>query len=221
MSSEGRKPSAAPISDTVVRSRSSGGASPAASRDVGKHGLHRGRDLAQRGDLGAEGVGLFAGGERAVEQQVPHVFERTLLGELDRVVLAVVVEAFEAAHVADRGLGDDDAFEPARHFVREVLRRLDLRDAHEVAHRHQTDQPLTVDHRDVAVAVLCQAGERDGGVDVGSDAVGIGRHPGAHRVDGGIGAGGREAHQVTFGEDADGPLAVDHHDGAHALLPHP
>ena len=37
----------------------------------------------------------------ALEHQVPDVLERALLGEVDRGVLAVVVEALEAAHVAD------------------------------------------------------------------------------------------------------------------------
>ena len=176
------------MSDTVVRSRSSGGASPAARAMSGSTDFTDGGNLAQRRDLGAERVGLFPRGERAFEEQVPHVFDRALLGELHRVVLAVVVEAFEAAYVADRRLGDDDPFEPAGHFVGEVLGRLDLRDAHQVAHRHQADEPLAVDDRDVAVAVLGQAGERDRCVEVGRDAVGIAGHPGAHGVDRGIGA---------------------------------
>ena len=61
--------------------------------------------------------------EPALEQQVPHVFERTRLREVDRAVLAVVVEAFEAADVADGRVGDDDAFESLRHLVRLRRRR--------------------------------------------------------------------------------------------------
>ena len=167
-----------------------------------------------------ERVGLLPGGQRTLEQQVPHVLDRAPLRELDRVVLAVVVEAFEAADVADRRLGDDDAFEAAGHVGREVLGGLDLRDAHEVAHRHHADEPLAVDDRDVPVPVLGEARERGGGVEVGRDAVGVGGHPGAHRVDGGIGTRRRQAHEVAFGEDADGALAVDHDDRADALLPH-
>ena len=209
------------MSDTVVRSRSSGGASPAARAMSGSTAFTA-AGISRSGAISARNASdCSRRGESSFEEQVPHVFDRALLGELDRVVLAVVVEAFEAAHVADRRLGDDDALEPAGDVVREVLCRLDLRDAHEVAHRHQADEPLAVDHRDVAVAVLGQAGERDGGVEVGRDAVGFGGHPGAHRVDGGIGAGRRQSHEVALGEDADGALAVDHHDRTDALLPHP
>ena len=55
-----------------------------------------------------------ADGQLALEEQVPHVLERHLAGQLDRRVLAVVVEALEAPDVADRGLGDDDALEARR-----------------------------------------------------------------------------------------------------------
>ena len=182
------------------------------ARDVGKHRLHGGGDLAQRRDLGSELFRLCPAGERSFEEEVPHVFDRALLRELDRVVLAVVVEAFEAAYVTDRRLGDDHTFEPTGDFVREVLGRLDLCDAHEVAHRHEADEPFAVDHRDVAVTVLGQAGERDRCVEVGRDAVGIGGHPRAHRVNARIGAGRRQSHEVTLGEDPDGAFAVDHDD---------
>ena len=81
-------------------------------------------------------------GQPALEQQVPDVFERPRLREVDGAVLAVVVEAFEAAHVADGRVGDDDAFEALRNFVRLRVGGLDHRDAHEVAHRHDADELL-------------------------------------------------------------------------------
>ena len=46
-----------------------------------------------------------------VERQIPHVFERPRPGQVDGAVLAVVVEAFKAADVADGRVGDDDTFE--------------------------------------------------------------------------------------------------------------
>ena len=134
----------------------------ARARDRGQHVGDRRRDRAARPDVGRERLAL---GERrrqpALEHQVPHVFERPRLREVDGAVLAVVVEAFEAAHVADGRVGDDDAFEALRHLVRLRVGGLDHRDAHEVAHRHDADELLrgarAFDHRDVPVAVLGQA----------------------------------------------------------------
>ena len=131
--------------------------------DLGQHVGDRRRNRAAGPDVGRE---RFALGERrrepALEQQVPDVFERTRLREVDRAVLAVVVEALEAADVADGRVGDDDAFEALRDLVRLGVGGLDHRDAHEVAHRDDADELLprcpAVDHRDVAVAVLGQTG---------------------------------------------------------------
>ena len=115
---------------------------------------HRADDAAgiarKRSDLVGEGVPLpRLVGQRAVDHQPPHVLERTLLGELDGRVLAVVVEALVAADVADLGVGDDHALQAAGH-----LGRPDLGDAHEVAQRHDADQLAARDHRHVAVATL-------------------------------------------------------------------
>ena len=143
-------------------------------------------------------------GSVALEHQVPDVLDRALLREVDGVVLAVVVEALEAAYVADVGLGDDHALEPARDLVGEVLGRLDLRDAHEVAHRDDADDLVVVDHRDVAVAVLGEARERGGDVDVGAR-----RSPGSAVIHSltvavpGVAAGGGDPHEVALGQDAD------------------
>ena len=82
-----------------------------------------------------------ADGQVPVEEQVPDVLERQLVGQLDGVVLAVVVEALEAADVADRGLGDDHALEPGRRLDgRRVHHGLDLRHAHERSQRHDADE---------------------------------------------------------------------------------
>ena len=92
-------------------------------------------------DVGRERLALGERrGQLALEQQVPDVFERARLREVDRAVLAVVVEALEAAHVADGRVGDDDAFEALRDLVRLRVGGLDHRDAHEVAHRHDADE---------------------------------------------------------------------------------
>ena len=98
--------------------------------------------IARRGRMSAANASRSASvvGQLALEQQVPDVFERALLREVDGAVLAVVVEAFEAAHVADGRVGDDDAFEALRDFVRLRVGGLDHRDAHEVAHRHDADE---------------------------------------------------------------------------------
>ena len=194
----------------------------AAPSDRGQHLGNRGRDHAPRRDLGRERLALRDGpGEAALEQQVPHVLERAAAREVDGAVLPVVVEAFEPAHVADGGVGDDEAFEAFRHLVGLRGCGLDLRDAHEVAHRHDADELLTLDDRDVTVAVLGEPRERGARLDVGTDRVGVGGHPlgdlGVRRV----GAGGGEADHVALGEDADrAVVVVDHHDGTDALFAH-
>jgi len=104
--------------------------------------------------------------------------------------------------------------------VGQVLRGLDLCDAHDVAHRHDPDEALGADDGNVAVAVLGQAGEGSGGVDVGSHAIGVGGHPRGDGVAGGIGAARREAYEVPLSEDADRASRVDDHHRAHALLTH-
>ena len=143
------------------------------------------------------------------------------LGELDRVVLAVVVEALEAADVADLGLGDDDAFEAAWGprgtsdsagwiCATRMRSRIDTMPTRRAA----------VDDRDVAVAVLGEARERGADLGVGRDVVGVAGHPlgdPAARV----GAGRGESDQVPFGEDADRAGPVDDDDRADALVAHP
>src|SRR5215207_7553990 len=64
-------------------------------------------------DAAGVGVACCHRGQLALEQQVPHVFERTNRRQLGGRVLAVVVEAFEAAHVAEFGVGDDHALQAA------------------------------------------------------------------------------------------------------------
>ena len=175
-SSDGRKPSAAPSSDTVgaqqVERRRVG---PPSARSAGSTAFTA-AGISRSGAISVGNASRSAQRrERALEQQVPHVFERALLRELDRVVLAVVVEAFEAAHVADRGLGDDDAFEARGTSCGEVLGRLDLRDAHEVAHRHDADE-LRRRRRPGCAGSRARRGWRTPGarVDVGADGVGVG-----------------------------------------------
>ena len=133
-----------------------------------------------------------------------------------------MVEAFEAADVADRRLRDDDAFEPARHLVGLRAGGLDHRDAHEVADRDDADELVAVDHRDVPVAVLGEARERGARLDiVGPDGVGFGGHPLRHLGGRRVGAGGGEADHVAFGEDADRALVgVDDDDRADVVLAH-
>jgi hypothetical protein len=153
---------------------------------------------------------------------VPHVLEPPLVGQLDGVVLAVVVEALEAPDVADLGVGHDHALEPGRRLDgRRVHDRLDRCDAQEVAHRDDADQAVALDHRDVAVAVRRQRVVGGLHADVGSDAVGHAGHPLGDLRAAGIDAGGAPTHEVALGEDADGSVAVDDHDGADAAVAHP
>ncbi len=162
MSIDGLNPSVAPNCETAVRSASSGTNASPARAIVGRTSATAGGIV--RSAPISRGEGLPLGDrcrEATLEHQEPHVFERPLLREVDRAVLAIVVEAFEAAHVADSGLGDDDALEAARDLVRLGIGRLDHRDAHEVAHRHDADEPVGVDHRDVPVPVLREL--REGG----------------------------------------------------------
>ena len=182
----------------------------------------RRRHDAQRLHLGGERLPLGRRREVALEEEVPHVLERQLVGQLDGVVLAVVVEALEAAHVAHRGLGHDHALEPGRRLDGgRVHDGLDLRHVHERPQRHDADDLAVVDHREVAVAVLGELVERLLHGEVGRRAVDRLRHPLADLGVGGRRAGGVEADEVALGEDADRALAVDDDDRALLALGHP
>ncbi len=102
-------------------------------------------------------------------------------------VLPVVEEALLPAHVADRGLGHDDAFEPGRDVDARLGGGTDAGHSHQVAERHHTDAHVAVDHREMAVVVRGEAGP--GGVDplVGTEHVGLGRHPEPNRLPAGVG----------------------------------
>ena len=203
-----------------MRSMSSGGAS-VPSRAISGSAAATGAGIARSGATRSANAARSASdGSDPFEHEVPDVLERPRLREVDGAVLAVVVEALEAADVADVGLGDHDAFEPARDLVREVLGRLDLRDAHEVAHRDDADELVRLDHRDVAVPVLGEARERGDDVDVRPDRVRRGGHPLAHHRGAGVATRRGEAHEVAFGQDADGAELVDRDDRAHAVLAH-
>ena len=90
-------------------------------------------------------------------------------------------EALESPDVADRGLGDDDALEAPGHVGTGLVGRPQAGQGEQVAHRDHADQRAVVDHREVAVVVVRQAGPGRAGLLVGSEGVGIGGHPQAHR----------------------------------------
>ena len=116
-----------------------------------------------------------------------------LVGQLDGVVLAVVVEALEASHVADLGLGHDHALE-ARRAPRcgqgattgwiEAMRSRSR-------HRHDADEATVVDHGDVAVAVLGEGRRR----------------PPARGVPGATTSGSPVIHSATFDAPGSTPAA--------------
>ena len=174
----------------------------AQGRHLGQQVLDLDRDRAPRLHLVDEVVTLSQRRQLALEEQVPHVLERPLLRQLDRVVLPVVVEALEAAHVADGRVGHDHALEALGDLGRRALDRLHLGDAHEVAHRHQPDELRAVDDRDVAVPVLGQGRERLGGGHAGRHRVGVRRHPFRHVRVAGVGT-----HDVTGIQFRPGALA--------------
>jgi hypothetical protein len=64
------------------------------------------------GDLALERGAFRPVRQVPAEQQVPHVFERPLGAQLDRVIVPVLVEALQPADVADPGMRDDDPREP-------------------------------------------------------------------------------------------------------------
>ncbi len=187
--------------------------------------------MTRRGRMSAANASRSAmvRGSRAFEHQLPDVFDRSRLREVDGAVLAVVVEAFEAAHVADGRVGDDDTFEALRHLVGLRVGGLDHRDAHEVAHRDDPDEllsgdlagPFVVDDGNVAVAALGEARERGAGLDAGADRVGVGGHPLGDLRGRRVGSGGGQTDHVAFGQDADrAVVVVDDDDRAHPVLAH-
>ena len=66
--------------------------------------------------------------QRSIDHQLPHVLERAARGQVDRRVLPVVVEAFSSTNVADLGVGNHDALQPAGD-----LGRADLGNSHQIA----------------------------------------------------------------------------------------
>ena len=135
-------------------------------------------------------------------KQAPDVLERSTLGQLDRRVLAVVVEALVAADVAHLGVGHDHALQPSGH-----LRRTDLGHPHEVAERHDADQLAAPDHRHVAVAALPHPSEGDARVEVELDGVDRVGHDVADREVAEV-LGRGDPDDVALGHDADGAGAV-------------
>ena len=113
MSWVGRHPSSAPSSDTAraqdVERRARRRPAPGASRPAPR-GCH-----ASTGHLGGEPPRPGASGSSPVEEELPHVLERALGGQLGGRVLPVVEEALLPADVAHGRLGHDDPLEPARH----------------------------------------------------------------------------------------------------------
>ena len=109
------------------------------------------------GELG-ECLQLRVVGQLALDEQMPDLLERAAARQFHGVVPAVVEEAFFAAYVADRGLGDRDTLEPPG---REPGRRrpgrlylLDVRDPDDVADGEDAGDPLTVHHGEMPEATL-------------------------------------------------------------------
>ena len=98
--------------------------------------------------------------------------------------------------------------------------RLDLGDPHQVAHRHDADEGVALDDRDVAVAVVGQRGERLLHRQRRVDAVGVGGHQLGHLEAGGRRSGRGHAHDVALGQDADRPVAVDDDDRSERAVAH-
>ncbi len=176
-------------------------------RHLRQHRRQPGRNVAQLRHLGDEPARLARVGELSLEQQVPHVLERAPRRQVHRRVLAVMEEALLAPDVAQGGLRRHDTLEPGGDLGPVFVRRTQPRHPHEVAQRHHADELVIVDHRQVPVLMVRQAGP--GGVDlfVGPEHVGVGRHP---HLDG-LGARRRRRgggpQQVTLGQDA-GDLAA-------------
>ena len=111
-SQSGGRSSAAPVSESAVR-RPLSGVPPAAaiSGQRGRDGLrHPAQRAPSRPRTGATAAGS---GSAAVDHEGADVREAAGAGQLDRGVLAVVVEALVAADVAEVGGGDHHAAETA------------------------------------------------------------------------------------------------------------
>ena len=212
MSSDGRKPSAAPNSETAVRSTSSGTNVVARARAIaGSTVGDRVGDRAQRprSRRRTRSRSASVAAARPSNSRYQTSSSGRVSREVDRVVLAVVVEALEAAHVADGRLGDDDALEALRHLVGQGVGGLDHRDAHEVAHRDDADEPARrrrpgCGGSPCSARLANAARASTSGATVSGSAGHPLRHLGGRRV----GARGREPDHVAFGEDADRPIVV-------------
>ena len=206
------------------RQQRHGGAQPvercAAPADGGQHGTHAGRECTPAPDLCTEGGCGGRVGEIAVEQEMPDVLERALLGQLDRRVLPVVEEALLAAHVADRRLGHHHALEPCRDVAARLARGPDARHCHEIAQRDDTDAAAPFDHRQMAIVVRGQAGPGRVRPLVGPQHVRPRGHPQTDPFPVRVALAGCGPEQVALGEDADDLAVVGHHDRAGVRLLH-
>ena len=177
------------------------------------------REAPVRGDLGGESFACPGVGQRAVDQEVPHVLEAPTLGEFRCRVLPVVVEALLAPDVAEAGLGDDHPLELCGRDVR-FIGGMEVCEGGQISQRHDAQEASVDHHGQVPVVTLGEL--LPGGVDrrVGVEAVGVGRHPVRHRCGRQVGTGAGGAEHVSLGDDADGPPAVDHDERAHDVPVH-
>jgi hypothetical protein len=88
----------------------------------------------------------------------------------------------------------------------------DLGHGQQVPDRDHADEVATVDHRQVPVVVVGQAGPCRTDLVVEPEHVGVGGHPSPDRLHHRVDPAGRRPQQVTLGEDADHGAVVGHHD---------
>jgi hypothetical protein len=120
--------------------------------------------------------------------------------------------ALLAPDVADGGLGHHHPLKSGRDVPAGLGGRADAGHAHEVTQGDHAQQLAVLDHGQVAVVVGGQAGP--GGIDllIGSEDVGVRRHPERDRLVGGRGGRGGGPQQVSLGEDADDLAELGHDD---------
>ncbi len=190
------------------------------SRHVGQHPGQPGGKGPEAGHLGREPTRRTGVGELALEEQVPDVLERSPRRQVDGRVLAVMEEPLLAPDVAQCCLGRHDPLQPGGNLGPGLVGRAQAGHPHEVAQRHHAHELVVLDHRQVSVLVMGQAGP--GGIDlfVGPEHVGVRRHPHLDGLDAGRRRRRRGAEQVALGQDAGHLAAFDDDDRTDAGVAH-
>jgi hypothetical protein len=168
---------------------------------------------------GSAGEAVVAG-ELSVVEEMPHVVEGLVQGQIHGVEAAVDETPGLSVDVGQLGLGDRDVLEPAAGAGNPRIDLADLGRFDELAERYDPDELVVVDDRDMAEMPLDHLVQRVGDVAVRRHGHRRGRHPLIDLRIRGMSAVGRCFDEVALGEDAHDRAVVGDHHRTHFAFAH-